>query len=68
VRVDFVHEFVEVVFVALAEVDEGLDCLVWVGGDVLLAAFIDNLRTKLVFKKREKGVDLRKNLPGSYHR
>ncbi len=43
----FVHEFVEVVFVALAEVDEGLDRLVGVGGDVLLAAFVDNLFNSL---------------------
>lgn len=35
VDVDFVHELVEVVLVALAEVDEGLDGLVRVGGDVL---------------------------------
>ena len=33
--VHFVHEFVEVVLVASAEVDEGLDGLVGVGGDVL---------------------------------
>lgn len=42
-RVDFVHELVEVVLVALAEVDESLDCLVRICGDVLLAAFLDNL-------------------------
>ena len=36
-------EFVEVVFVALAEVNEGLDRLVRIGGDVLFAAFVDNL-------------------------
>lgn len=35
VDVNFVDEFVQVVFVAGAEVNEGLDCLVWVGGDVL---------------------------------
>ena len=45
VRVDFVHEFVEVVFVALAEVDEGLDCLVGVCRDVLFTAFLDDLDT-----------------------
>jgi hypothetical protein len=43
VRVDFVYKFVEVVFVALAEVDEGLDCLVGVCRDVLFAAFLDDL-------------------------
>jgi hypothetical protein len=43
VSVDFVHEFVEIVFVARAEVDEGLDGLVGVGGDVLFAAFFDDL-------------------------
>lgn len=41
--VNFVNEFVEIVFVALAEVDESLDCLVGVGGDVLFAAFVDDL-------------------------
>jgi len=44
VGVDFVDEFVEIMFVALAEVDEGLDCLVGVCGDVLFAAFVDDLR------------------------
>jgi hypothetical protein len=43
VGVDFVDEFVEVVFVAGAEVDECLDCLVGVGRDVLFAAFFDYL-------------------------
>jgi len=43
VRVHLVNELVEVVFVALAEVDEGLDCLVRVSGDILLAAFVDDL-------------------------
>jgi len=43
VGVNFVDELVEVVFVALAEVDESLDGLVGVGGDVLFAAFIDDL-------------------------
>jgi hypothetical protein len=27
----------------LAEVDEGLNCLVRIGGDVLFATFVDNL-------------------------
>lgn len=45
--VDFVDEFVEVVFMALAEVDEGLDCLVGVYGNVLLAAFLDHLTNLL---------------------
>ena len=35
VNVDFMDEFVEVVLVAGAEIDEGLHCLVGVGGDVL---------------------------------
>ena len=40
--VNLVDEFVEVVLVAGAEVDEGLDGLVWVCGDVLaLGAFDD---------------------------
>ena len=39
----FMDEFVEVMFVALAEVDEGLDCLVRVGRDVLFPAFVNNL-------------------------
>jgi hypothetical protein len=43
VSVDFVHEFVEIVFVSRAEVDEGLDGLVGIGGDVLFAAFFDDL-------------------------
>lgn len=42
-RVNFMDEIVEIMFVALAEVDEGLDCLVGVGGYVLLAAFLDDL-------------------------
>ena len=42
VDVDLVDEFVEIVLVARTEVDEGLDGLIWVGGDVLpLAAFDD---------------------------
>tara|TARA_R110002060_G_scaffold44781_1_gene56133 strand:+ start:202 stop:669 length:468 start_codon:yes stop_codon:yes gene_type:complete len=48
--VDFVDEFVEVVFVALAEVDEGLDCLVGVGGDVLFTAFVDDLFSRMSVK------------------
>lgn len=39
--VDFVDEFIEVVFVAGAEVDEGLDRLVGVGGDVLALGALD---------------------------
>ena len=39
VDVDFVDELIEVVLVALAEVDEGLDGLVGVGGDVLALGF-----------------------------
>ena len=42
--VDFVHEFVEVVFVAGAEVDEGLDSLVGVGGDVLPLGALDRAK------------------------
>ena len=41
-------EFVEVVFVAGAEVDEGLYGLVGVGRDVLFLAFLDNLDCLLV--------------------
>ena len=33
--VDFVDEFVEVVLMASTQVDEGLDGLIWVCGDVL---------------------------------
>ena len=51
-RVHFVHEFVEVVFVARAEVDEGLDGLVGVGGDVLFAAFVYDLDLLLVSTHR----------------
>lgn len=40
--VDFVHELVEVVLVALAEVDEGLHGLVRVGRDVLPLGFVDD--------------------------
>ena len=47
-RVHLVDELVEVVFVALAQVDEGLHRLVRVGGDVLLAAFVDDLSQSLV--------------------
>jgi hypothetical protein len=43
VGVDFMDEFVKVMFVALAEVNEGLDSLVWVGGDVLLTTPFDDL-------------------------
>ena len=39
--VDLVDEFVEVVFVAGAKVDEGLDGLVRVGGDVLALGALD---------------------------
>lgn len=39
--VNFVDEFIEVVFMAGAEVDEGLDCLVRVGGDVLALGALD---------------------------
>ena len=41
VDVHFVHEFVEVVFVAGAEVDEGLDGLVRVRGDILPLGALD---------------------------
>ena len=40
--VDLVHEFVEIVLVARTEVDEGLDGLVRVGGDVLPLAALDD--------------------------
>lgn len=43
VDMHFVHEFVEIVFVAGAEVDEGLDGLVWVGGDVLMLRSLDDV-------------------------
>ena len=29
------NEFVEIILMASAEIDERLDCLVWIGGDVL---------------------------------
>ncbi len=64
VRVHFVDELVEVVFVALAEVDESLNCLVWVGGYVLLAAFVDNL-LQLLAKTLAWWLD---RLPGSCRR
>lgn len=35
VDVYFVNEFVEIILMASAEIDEGLDCLVWIGRDVL---------------------------------
>lgn len=41
VDVDFVDEFIEVVFVAGAEVDERLDRLVGIGGDVLALGALD---------------------------
>ena len=41
--VNFMHEFVEVVFVTLAKVNKSLDSLIGVCGNVLLAAFVDNL-------------------------
>lgn len=33
--VHFVDEFVEIILMASTKIDEGLDCLVWIGGDVL---------------------------------
>ena len=33
--VDFVDEFIEIVLVPSAEINEGLDCLIWIGGYVL---------------------------------
>lgn len=42
-RMDFVYEFVKVVFMPLAQVDKGLDCLVGVGGGILVPAFVDDL-------------------------
>jgi hypothetical protein len=42
VDVDFVDEFVEIVFVAGTEVDEGLDSLVGIGGDILALGSVYN--------------------------
>lgn len=42
-EVDLVDELVEVVFVASTQVDERLDCLVGVGGDLLSLACLDGL-------------------------
>ena len=41
--VDFMDEVVEVVFVTLAEIDEGLYSLIGVCGNILFTAFVDNL-------------------------
>ena len=38
----FVYEFVEIVFVSRAKIDEGLNRLIWVCGDVLSLSFFDN--------------------------
>ena len=38
----FVHEFVEVMFVALTQVDEGLDGLVGISRNILFATFVDH--------------------------
>lgn len=35
VDVDFVNELVKIILMASAEIDEGLDCLVWIRRDVL---------------------------------
>jgi hypothetical protein len=43
-RVHFVYELVEVVLVALAQVDKGLDRLVRICRCVLLATLVDNLQ------------------------
>lgn len=43
-RVNFVDEFVKVVFVALAEINEGLHGLVRVGRDILFLAFVNDLK------------------------
>lgn len=42
-RMNFMDELVEVVFMTLAEIYESLYRLVRVCGDVLLAAFVDDL-------------------------
>lgn len=68
----FVDKFVEVVFVALAEVDEGLDCLVGVGGDVLFAAFFDDLLLLSVLNSQKKRYCRwetwkERDVPVSYH-
>lgn len=42
-RMDFMHEFVEVVLVTLAEVDEGLHRLIRVCGCILLSALLNDL-------------------------
>ena len=39
------YEFVEVVFVSLAKVDESLDCLVGISGHVLFTTFLDDLKS-----------------------
>ena len=39
---DLVDEFVEIMFMASAEIDEGLDCLIGVSGDVLSLGSFDD--------------------------
>ena len=52
VNVYFVHEFVEVVLVPCAEVDERLNGLIGIGGDILTLGFFDN-DEHIVCKVRE---------------
>jgi hypothetical protein len=43
VEMNFMNKFIEVMLMALAEVDEGLNCLVRICGDVLLLTLFDDL-------------------------
>lgn len=55
--VHLVHELVEIVLVSGAEIDEGLDCLIGIGGDVQLAGFVDDLGFLVSLNMKERGED-----------
>lgn len=52
--VDFVDEFVEIVFVAGTEINKSLNGLIRVCGNILLAAFFNDLSVLVEQKRRER--------------
>jgi hypothetical protein len=43
VEMNLVNKFIEIVFMTLAKVDESLNGLIWICGDVLLLTLLDDL-------------------------